>query len=476
MKAGWFIVAIMTSIAARAEEPGATTNEADTPSNLDRAEVAEPTEKKPEPALDFGNHASSSTGQFFVYGGNPAQRAALVRMAEDIQQRFHQLLSEKIKNDPDVPIHIILHGKVGDPPRARPIAFELLETPETYLLRMHLDLSRGIDQARLDPGLRSALLYVRALDQTAPGSLQAALQAPWWLVIGLQEADAWQRGKADRELYEGVFQQGAEYAMDDLFALRESDFWKLNGFSRALFRVHSGALVMALLEQKNGRENFRTLCSEIARYQGETPILLRQHFPQLNLSEHSLRKWWALTLAKLSDAPLTEVMNVLETEKILSQALQLRVREENDTIKTLAFGELVERDDINEQTPRERFAMVRPVQDRLNRLSYRCFPSYRPLLLDYQKILQHWAQHGLDKKTRAQLDELAATRQRMHDLALRARDYLDYIEISRANDLSGSFHDFIELKKTLDQTEKIDQPRHDDPISNYLKAFEHAYE
>jgi hypothetical protein len=453
-----------------AEESGAPRLDLEAMSELDEAEVLD--DRTAPPAPDFGDRALSASRQFGVTGGTPAQRASLVLLADDVRRRFHRLLDEP-EGEPQMAIEIILHGEVGGEPRARPLAFELRETRDTFMLRMHVDLAHGIDQDRLETGLRIALIYERSLSAIEPGDLNAPLRAPLWLVVGLREADAWQRGEAERRLYEGVFRHGGDFSMDDLFSIRESAYWRLDGVSRAMFQVHSGALVMALLEQPGGRENFREFCTEVARFEGETPILLRQYFPDLNLSENSLRKWWALTLAKLSEAPLTEVLGVRETERALDEALHLRVRDADGALQVLALDDLAGNEALEDRDPAARFALVRPVQDTLNRLSYRCFPSYRPLLRDYQEILVRWARGGFDADLAVEIDELAAFRGRMHERALRARDYLDFTEISRAAELSGSFDDFIRLKEEI---ERQPRTRRDDPVSNYLDTFQRSYE
>src|SRR5690606_9776930 len=115
--------------------------------------------------------------------------------------------------------------------------------------------------------------------------------------------------------------------LDELFAVSENAFDKLDGATRAAFRVSSGALVMALLEQPQGTDGFRGFLTDVAAYQGETPVLLRKHFPALNLSETSLSKWWALQLAKMGGLNLaTDILTISQTESALADALKLNFR------------------------------------------------------------------------------------------------------------------------------------------------------
>ena len=120
----------------------------------------------------------------------------------------------------------------------------------------------------------------------------------------------------------------------------------------------------------------------------------------------------------------------------------------------------------------ERQEAVRPAEDGLTRLSYRCFPSYRPLIEEYQQILRDIAGGGRDGIAE-RLEELAGQRQVRVERALRARDYMDYFEISRARDLSGEFDDYLRLKKEL---ELKPRPQRKDRITEYLDALQKVYE
>lgn len=410
----------------------------------------------------------TESGQFGVNGGDGAQRASIALQADETRRRFNQLLGEQ--NPPvSVPIEILLHGRPGDEPRVRPLAHELRYTADTFLLRLHVDLARGIDYERMEGALFRGLLYQEALDEKKPGSVDTALKAPVWLVQGLQEADAWSQGRGDRKLYEAVFKQQGRFTLDDLFSVGEEAFWKMDGVSRAMFKAQSGAMVMALLEQPEGKELFRDFCDEVALFEGEMPLLMRRYFPELNLSEKSLAKWWALTLARLADAPVTEVMTVLETERALADALVLHFRDADGVSVNVVLEDWQGEDP---EPPAVRYTAVRGAQDALNRLSYRCFPSYRSLLADYQLILMEWAREGRDEEMMLKLTELREERSRMEVLAIRARDFMDYMEISRATELSGSFTDYMRLKKELKERPRVEKK---DPLSLYLDTMDAVY-
>lgn len=442
--------------------------ERDAVAPVDEAQAAEFGPAVFDPGVDLSDRVFSESRQFVVHGGDAAQRSSLAIEAERVRNGLFGLLG--LPPDEVVfPIEIRLRGKVGDPLQKRPVALELRYTDETYLMRIHLDLARGIDHERLERTVLSALLYQLGLKGVKPQESDGRLLVPVWLVEGLREADVWREGRADRKLYERVFKRQGLFTIDQLLSLEESEHERLDGGSRAAFRAFSGALVMALLEQPRGREGFVGFVGEVPRYDGEMPILLRQHFPELNLSEQSLAKWWALTLARLADAPLTEVMGIEATEEALDAALMIHYRDATGAMQSAPFENRELFKDLDEAA---RMQAIRPAQDRLNRLSYRCFPSYRPLLLDYQGTLQDWARDRRGKELAATLAELSETRQIMLHRARGARDYLNWLEIVEAQDLSGDFDDYLRLKKEL---ELRPRPERDDPISKYLDALDQVY-
>jgi hypothetical protein len=115
----------------------------------------------------------------------------------------------------------------------------------------------------------------------------------------------------------------------------------------------------------------------------------------------------------------------------------------------------------------ERAKAVRLAQDALIRLSYRCFPSYRPILSEYQILLTAIAANKTGDVP-ARLAALGERRAIMNAKALRARDYMDYFEISRAREISGAFDDYMRLKDRL----KHRPHRRDDELSKYLDRMD----
>ena len=429
------------------------------------AMVAEP----PVNAADAVNAAPDTvvswTQQFRVSDGTSLLRGTVAMMAEEAKTDLLKLTGEK--DGWKVPITIRLHGKQGDPLPPRTVNLGLLEVAGVSELKIDVHLSRGIENEPFKRAVTAALLYERALRKGPATDPDHPLFVPPWLSDGLREATAWRLNQSDRRLYEAVFKSGL-FKIDELLGTDEAEFEDMDAATRAAFRVSSGSLVMALLEQPQGKDGFRTFLTDVAAYEGEMPALLRKHFPEMNLSETSLAKWWALQLAnKGGTNVLTDTLTIPKSEAALAAALQLNFRNAEGIIQQKPLDAWPEVASLKEP---ERIAAVRIAQDALVRLSYRCFPSYRPLLVEYQQVLDSIAKNKT-KNVGERLASLLETRKTMITRATRARDYLDWFEITRARETSGVFEDYLKLKERLKSNP---HPRKDD-ISTYLDRMDRIF-
>jgi hypothetical protein len=406
----------------------------------------------------------SSTRQFSILGGAAEDRGNVSRLAEEAKDELLRLTEER--DEWKAPVTVILHGKYGDPMPPRTTSMELFVSEVGFELRVNLHLSRGIDDPeRLKHTVTSALVLERSLRALPARESEIRFSVPPWLVDGLREASAWRLNQSDRRLYEALFKTGGLFKTEEIFSLEEERYLELDAATAAAFRVSSGALVMALLQQPQGKAGFRAFLSEVAGFQGEMPSLLRRHFPELNLSESSLAKWWALQLANIGGQNLlSDVLTIAQTETALRDALRLNFRTPEGIIEQ---KELAAWPELAALPDGERIKSVRLAQDALIRLSYRCFPSYRPLLAEYQILLTAMVS-GKTQDLPARLTALEERRELMGAKALRARDYLDWFEITRARETSGVFDDYIRLKERL----KHRPQRREDHVSTYLDRMD----
>ena len=415
------------------------------------------------PKFDGAATVFSRSEQFRISGGDAATRGTAANLAEDAKDELLRLTEEK--DEWKVPIRIGLRGEKGGPvPKRETVLLAPTFDENGYQLELLVNLSRDLRSEPFKRAVTEALVYARTLQDRPKVESEVPLTVPPWVVEGLREASAWRLKQTDRKLYDALFRHGGLFKLDDLFALSEADYVSIDAASRAAFRISAGALVMALIEQPDGKTGIRDFLAELAGYQGEIPSLLRKHFPDLNLSETSLSKWWALQLANKGSAPLTESLGVIQTERLLEEALRLRHKDGEGVLKEVPITEWESLAKLEEA---DRIEAVRLAQDDLLRLSYRSFPSFRVLLLEYQSLLSDFTK-GNTKDMAGSLQTLAETRATMVTKAERARDFMDWFEITRARETSGAFDDYLSLKARLKNQPKT---RTDD-ISKYLDRLD----
>ncbi|WP_035603512.1 hypothetical protein [Haloferula sp. BvORR071] len=445
--------------------------------------IIEPGGNVPRPAAN--DRVVSRSGMFRVTGGESGQRGSVALLLEQTKDYFEALMrnnTAKPGEKPDditgigapkgqmeqfkIPVDVIL----ADKPVPRDVAYEVVVTPHAFFLRIRLHLARGLDHELLERAALNVLLYERALRDMKPEAYDENPVVRPWLVEGLMEAEKWRSNRADRRIYEGVFRQGGGFTPDEIFELSEGNYRRLDGASKLSFRALSGALVMALLEQPDGRDAFRSFCGEAARFSGEMPVLMRKHFPQLNLSANSLAKWWQLRLAQMTKPDLTEVLSVTKTELALEEALKFQLHDDQGNPVIKDFGAWKEVSALKEP---DRIEAVRNADEALTRLSYRCFPSYRALLNEYQLILREVMSGKTNEKITMQLEDLTTQRQMRVQRAQRARNYLDFVEITQAREVSGQFDDYMRLKEEMELRPRAE--RHD-RVTGTLDTMDKVFE
>lgn len=415
------------------------------------------------PKFDGAATVFSRSEQFRISGGDAATRGMAANLAEEAKDELLRLTEEK--DEWKVPIRITLVGKKGDPvPKRETVLLPPAFDENGYRLELMVNLSRDLRGEPFKRAVTEALVYARNLQARPRMESDVLLTVPPWVVEGLREASAWRLKRTERGLYEALFRSGGLFQLEDLFALTEAEHISIDAASRAAFRISAGALMMALIEQPDGKAGIRNFLAELADFQGEMPALLRKHFPDLNLSEKSLEKWWALQLANKGTAPLTESLGVLQTERGLEEALRLRYKDEAGLLKEIPLADWRSLPELKEP---ERIEAVRLAQDDLLRLSYRSFPSYRMLLLEYQSLLADFAK-GDTRSMEESLQALKETRATMVAKAERARDFMDWFEITRARETSGAFDDYLNLKARL----KNRPSTRTDSLSKYLDRLD----
>jgi hypothetical protein len=424
------------------------------------AEVVVPTPDRP------AREVVGTTQQFRASGGDARDCGTVVMLAGQTASELRNLLG----NDPtwSIPVHLRLHGEHGEPAPARPVAMRLIDVEGARELRINIHRGRGIDPSKLSRAIVEALVHEQALTAVIHDPA-TTMRVPPWLIEGLMEAIDWSLERSDRRLYRSLFEQEGIIRIEELFETDASTHEALDAATRTAFRVSAGAMVMALLEQPQGKNGLRAFLSEAPTHEGEMRPLLARHFPALNLSETSLSKWWALQLANKGGLnTLADVSSIDATEAALAAALKLRFRTEEDIILTRDIDDWPALGELDEAA---RLDAIAAADEALVRLSHRCFPSYRTVLADYRSILASLVRNET-RDISKRLAMLEETRETMTARATRGRDYLDWFEITRARETSGEFDDYLRLQERL----RVRTQARQDPLSQYLDRMNRLFD
>ncbi|MBK1792743.1 hypothetical protein [Persicirhabdus sediminis] len=415
----------------------------------------------------------SASRRFLLHGGDFASRTAISSLADDVHRKLIQLLRERDEQGKAVGgeqdqkidsaniIDIRLHGKVGDPAPKRTLAKEINILDDSVQLLLHLHLARGVETEKLQQAVLEMLIYQRYLQSGQNVDLNERLLVWPWLSVGLMEAIRLNEPEADRRVYQALAEHMELFPPDKVMQLTQDEFASLNAVSYAAYRASAGALVSAMITQSGGREGMTEFLNDVAGYKGEVENLMREHFQGMNLSKESIQKFWEQQMLREGDARLTDQMSIDETEQKLSSYLKLRYRNEDGEVVTADLSHYKEVLDLD---PIDRAYACYGVATDLDRLSYRCFDLYRrDIVANYQLMVQAIIA-GKDPGIEAELERLQLLRMQMIAATQRVTQYLDWYQITNAEEVSGDFESYSKLLEEVARDEKM----RDDAVSLYL--------
>lgn len=407
----------------------------------------------------------SASRQFHVTGQDSLLAGAIATRADAIRAALVKILKQPDEWKNNIVIRLI--GEPGSPVPAHPIRMQTVIVGSTLSYNIFIHLGRGINQDRLRHAIVSTLLYEMMLRTVDPEGLPDEVTLPPWLIAGLEQAVLWHANEADRAMYSTLFQQSGIMTPEEILNCREPEK-ELDATSYAAYQTSCGALVLCLLNQENGPEGMKQLLDQAILGNDDPKNLIRRHFPQLNLTPSSLHKWWTLQLSRMATPPLTETLTITETERHLREALTL-VKYDPDTRITVTFPlddleQVHSLPDLNRQ--------LSNVSGSLLNLSRRSFPAYRPVIVEYAKLVALMQTGKIHSREAApKISQLRELRELSMKTARRVRDYMDWYEINTRSGTGKTFASYAAAIKLL--REQNQSP--DTPISRYLDDIEKLY-
>ncbi len=414
--------------------------------------------------------SSSASKQFVVSGKDISLTSAISTRADEIRAGLLSLL--KLPPTWKDNIFINLYRGSGSSAPVNPIrmGINIIEAKPNYYINLYV--GHGINLDALYNAVTTMLLYEFMLRDVNADGLPEHIDLPQWLLTGIEQAVQWKNDQADRNMYATLFERGEILAPKDILAIK--DPWKeLDATSLVAYKASCGSLVLSLLNQKAGEEAMLRLLNEAVLGSDDPENLIKRNFPRLNLTPTSLHKWWSLQLSTMATPAVTEALSLQNTEKKLDELLIILQFDPETRVST--------RIPLNEL---DKALKVPNIGDQLsaalNNLSYlhiRSFPTYKPFITDYIKIIaliqnSRVTKKPLDKKQLMErLEKLAKYRALSMKAATRARDYMDWYEINSRRTLSNTFSSYISTINMLRNPTKSSPT----PLSRYLDDIEALY-
>ena len=443
---------------------------------------------------DEKSTSSAVSNQFDVLADSLSDRAALATFAKSVNEDFDRLFD--MNADWRVPIRLQLFKGLGTElgEQESRTEVEYFDDAREFTIVLHLKLPEGFSNRWLEREIVRVLLLEQMLsgnnsEETARGSLNV----PFWLSTGVLEAIAHRSRGRPSDIYSRLVRSRQMLPIEQLLASSEQEVGD-DALSDSVFRASAAALVEALLEQENGRQNLRNWLSDLPLQRDNLTALFRQHFPGLRSGEASLSKWWALQVASMGQLQALEYYDVTETEKAIDAALQIQlpsiargtdgdaVRDGEAGVVKRVLGWLSSDDEAAFTAGRlhdyERFfdhpkapVVLENCRQAWEGVRVRCFPLYRPIIDQYQTAVERLMKgdQGGVGKLLAEGDELRA---QIRSVMTRASDFMNYYEATQVGERSGDFKGYHEL---LDQMRSQKPKPRGDQISTHLDELEREF-
>ncbi len=434
----------------------------DKPTVVGQADVPELTEQEKARMADA--HIISQSRVFSVSGADGLRVGAIAARADDIRAQLCRLLDIPQKKQFNISLRLL--GQVGDPrvyPRMKQQIDLIGKVPS---LTLFIQAGGGIDVEELNKQIISISLYEYALRDINLEAVDGSIAIPHWLVTGIQQAVMLRNDKIDRVIYQQLFDRAEMLSPEQIINHKKP--WELDARSRQIYETSCGVLILGLLGQTGGEVRVRDMVRESIMKEGDLLNILQQHFHEVGLSENALAKWWALELANLAVPKTTETMTPLETEQRLVDALRITyINPEVGVPEQISLDDayrIVQMEDWKSQ--------LLPIPHALSAMSVRCYPSYRPFILEYIRAINLLLKNEDPDEIQNIIGPIREMREAYVIAAVRVRDYLDWYEIThtgRSN--QAAFTSYLDTMAML----RNEQTTADTAISRYLSDIEELF-
>jgi hypothetical protein len=403
----------------------------------------------------------SRSHQFIVYSADPNARAAIAMDAEDVKDKFLQLLNtgDFWKNPIVIQVNPLDTSNPGQPSSE----VRVIDTEEGFKINLNIVLGSDPRQAHFPQQLVRALLLEYAY-RNQPALVAAGAsyaEPPPWLVDGIASIAADPDPDANAGLFRSLILSGKTPTLAMFLSENPST---LDGPSRHLYSACSMSLLRLLVQLPNGHFLLQGFIRHWPGANADPEAELLKAFPALDSGGQSLEKWWTLGLASLSASDRYQGLSLDETSQQLDAMLTFDVAvDKAGKMQTFTLGQYP----AFQKAPGAASAL-NTLSLRLLGLEARSNPLMREVVAAYQGLAVELA-HRQNHHLQARLSALADYRTRLIAHMDQIADYLNWYEATQRTQASGSFDEYI---RTADELDKDTETPRTDPISKYMDSIE----
>jgi hypothetical protein len=394
----------------------------------------------------------SPSGQFFIYGDDPALRGALSALAEGTKANLLALLQRR---DQWVTATVInLQSRATNLPEIPSMSLRFSQTGSGLKLQLDLAISPEINSAATERELlRAILLEMIYRNQTAITPGDVYVEPPSWLVEGLLALTP----NRDRASLINALAVSQRVTPLNEFLRQRPELIGSEG--RLLFRAYSFALVQLLIESGDGHAGLGRYIDKLSFASNDPLADLQAAFPQLVGNDEKI---WKSKIADIKSSGRVDLLTFAQTEEKLVDLLRTKFSTAGGRDKSVFLEDLCQKKPNSTQ----RLALQKFSQE-LMILATHANPVLRSVVHDYQQLAVQLAL-GKNRAAAAYLGELKNLRAKLSARMTEVDDYLNWFEATQLKTQSGLFADYLNTSTPAVPP----TARRKDAYSAYLDAME----
>jgi hypothetical protein len=399
----------------------------------------------------------STSRQFIVYGVTTPLRGAVAGVAEKTKSDLLRLLQQR--DGWTTPIILNLQFPQANIPDVPASALYFSQTGAGLKLQLDLTITADLDVVALRRQLLRAIvleMIYRHQPDLPAGSIY--IEPPSWLIEGVLATEP-QQDRA--ELVEALQPIIAAKKVIPLEEFLHQNPALLDSAGQRLHRAYSLVLLELLLDEPNSPARLASYIANFSQSSPDASANLKAQFPVLTGANDNEVLWQA-KVANAGAARDYELLTGAETEQRLDVLISSGIASGAESGKRIRLDDLLSR-----KLSKSEAAEVRRLGQDLMALSTRANPVLRPLIIDYQQLLQRLSS-GKRKGIDAQFARIESRRRRMKERMSNIDDYMNWFEATKSGSRSGAFAGFRRAADGANES----RPRRHDPLSVYLDALE----